>query len=270
MNILISFSGGRTSAFMARFIKEYYKNDALLFVFANTGKENEETLDFVNKCDKEFSLNVVWLEASVNPEKGKGTGYKVVDYKTASRNGEPFEDVIKKYGLPSRLYRHCTRELKDVPIHKYAKSIFESKYKTAVGIRADEKHRISKRKDFIYPLADMNIDEKFIRNWWSKQPFDLKLKDYQGNCDFCFLKSVRKKLTIAKESPEKLDWWQLMENKYAKDRQLLFDVYRDLPVDELKEMSTKQFKVAADKQEERNEQFSLDMDFEMNCFCSNI
>ena len=112
-NILISFSGGRTSAFMATLINELprYKDWNKLFLFANTGKELPETLDFVNRCDKEFNLGVIWLEAVVNEGKGEGTDYKVVTYETAARDGEPFEAVIKKYGLPSKLWRHCTREM---------------------------------------------------------------------------------------------------------------------------------------------------------------
>lgn len=62
--LIISFSGGRTSAFMSLFLKKYYENSnrELHFIFANTGKEREETLEFVNKCSKEFDLNVIWLE----------------------------------------------------------------------------------------------------------------------------------------------------------------------------------------------------------------
>ena len=73
--IVVSFSGGRTSAFMCRFIQEHpkYKNYQKIFVFANTGKERDETLQFVDKCDKEMKLALIWLEAVVNPEKGKGT-----------------------------------------------------------------------------------------------------------------------------------------------------------------------------------------------------
>ena len=182
--LLVSFSGGRTSAFMAKFLKEQYKGKReMLFLFANTGKEKEETLIFVNKCDKEFDLNLVWLEADVNEEKGKGTTYKIVDFETASRNGELFEAVIKKYGLPSKLYRHCTRELKENPIHKYAKEILGSEYLTALGIRADEKHRLKTNSKNIYPLAEIGVDEVFIRNWWKRQDFDLGIKDYEGNCD---------------------------------------------------------------------------------------
>jgi hypothetical protein len=36
--------------------------DGKVFVFANTGKERTETLDFV-KCDKRWDLGVKWVEA---------------------------------------------------------------------------------------------------------------------------------------------------------------------------------------------------------------
>ena len=124
--LLISFSGGRTSAFMCKLILEHpkYKDVEKLFVFANTGKERNETLRFVDKCDQKFGLNLVWVEADVNHKKGRGTDYKIVNFKTSSRKGEPFKEVIKAYGLPSKYYRHCTRELKEIPIHKYTQSIF--------------------------------------------------------------------------------------------------------------------------------------------------
>jgi len=227
-NILVTFSGGRTSAFMAKYIKERYCNDNILFVFANTGKEAEATLEFANKCDKEFELNLVWLEAEINPEKGIGTAYKIVDFETANRNGLPFRNAIKKYGLPSKVYRHCTRELKEVPIHKFAKE-------------------------------------------WKKQPFDLELKDYQGNCDLCFQKSVRKRLTIIKENPETSEWWIDMENQFAKEFQDKMDMRNNLSVLDLVEMAKQPFSKAIDKQELRDANpslFEIELDYEESCFCS--
>ena len=96
--LVCTFSGGRTSAFMGQFLNNYdkYKDYDKLFVFANTGKEKEETLQFIDRCDKEWNLGVVWLEAVVDPEKGKGTKHKIINYKTASRNGEPFVEIVKK------------------------------------------------------------------------------------------------------------------------------------------------------------------------------
>ena len=270
-NILVTFSGGRTSAFMAKYIKERYCNDNLLFVFANTGKEAEATLEFANKCDKEFGLNLVWLEADINQEKGIGTSYKIVDFETANRNGLPFKNAIRKYGLPSKVYRHCTRELKEVPIHKFAKEYFGTKYLTALGIRKDEEHRLSPKPNVIYPLAEINIDERFIREWWKKQHFDLELKDYQGNCDLCFQKSVRKRLTIIKENPENAEWWIDMENQFAKEFQDKMDMRNNLSVSDLVEMAKQPFSKAIDKQELRDKNpslFELELDYEESCFCS--
>lgn len=275
MNILITFSGGRTSAFMAGFCKERYKNDNLLFAFANTGKERQETLDFVNQCDKHFNLNLVWLEADISTEKGIGTTYKIVDYETASRNGEPFEKVIKKYGLPSKLYRHCTRELKEVPIHKFAKEYFNGGgYLTALGIRADEPQRLNKNKiDVFYPLAEINVTEQFIREFWKKQPFDLQLKDYQGNCDLCFLKSKRKRMTIISEDKTTSEWWAKMEQKYADEARPMFDVRGNTTIEELVNAATQPFTKSIDKQYLRDLQgnlFSEDLDMDFSCFCANI
>lgn len=270
-NILVTFSGGRTSAFMAKYIKERYCNDNLLFVFANTGKEAEATLEFANKCDKEFGLNLVWLEAEINQDKGIGTSYKIVDFETANRNGLPFKNAIRKYGLPSKVYRHCTRELKEVPIHKFAKDYFGSEYLTAIGIRKDEEHRLSPKKNVIYPLAEINIDERFIREWWKKQSFDLELKDYEGNCDLCFQKSVRKRLTIIKENPKTAEWWIDMENQFAREFQDKMDMMNNLSVSDLVEIAKQPFSKAIDKQEMRDMQpslFELNLDYEESCFCS--
>jgi len=70
-NLLITFSGGRTSAFMARFIQvnPAYEDYNKLYTYANTGKEHENTLKFIDQCDKEWGLGIVWLEADVVHEK---------------------------------------------------------------------------------------------------------------------------------------------------------------------------------------------------------
>lgn len=219
--LLISFSGGRTSAYMSKWLLDNMQDKyEMIVVFANTGKERLETLDFVDKCDKYFNLNVVWIEANVNFENGKGTTAKVVNYKTASRNGEPFEQVIKKYGMPNQAQAICTRELKIVPLKSYAKSIGWKKYYTAIGIRSDEPKRLdwekAKKERYIYPLAShIRITKSDINLFWSKQSFDLELKSYEGNCDLCYKKGLRKLMTLVKDKPELADWWREMEQKYG-------------------------------------------------------
>lgn len=219
--LVIQFSGGRTSAFMGRFLQLHFPERPLIFTFENTGKEDPKTLEFVLNCDREWDLKITWLEAVVNPEMGEGTGHKIVDFESASRNGEPYEAVIAKYGLANMVYTHCTRELKIQPLTHYLRSLGLKKgdYETAIGIRADEKHRISELADsnhIIYPLIDIfPVNKKWILNWWSKQPFDLDLPERWGNCDFCFKKSVNKLVELTRESPEKLNWWEEMGRKYA-------------------------------------------------------
>tara|TARA_R110002050_G_scaffold1762_2_gene11509 strand:+ start:89 stop:937 length:849 start_codon:yes stop_codon:yes gene_type:complete len=276
--LVCTFSGGRTSSFMGLMLKDLpkYKDFDKLFVFANTGKEKEETLEFINRCDKEWNLGVVWLEAKVNTEKGVGTSYKVVNYKTASRDGKPFEDMLKKYPIPNSFASNCTRELKLAPINKYIKTLGFNEVVTALGIRYDERHRKSntaEEQNIIYPLCDdLKVDSKFIRDWWSRQCFDLKLKDYEGNCDLCFKKSVRKRLTLIKEDPKIADWWLEMENKYGNDKVPRFDLRTNKSVEDLIKESKQPFRTIQDLYELSKTQtglFDEDLDIETDCFCKS-
>lgn len=218
-NITVSFSGGRTSAYMAYLFKKNYPDREFLFVFANTGKEREETLDFVDRCDREFGMNLVWVEADIANVMGEGTRHKIIDFNTASRNGQPFESMIRKYGIPNVQRGYCTRELKANAMDSYRKSIFNDKYWTAIGIRMDEFDRMSEKaaeNRLFYPLVSMWPTTKAdVNSFWSRMPFDLKLKPYEGNCDLCFKKSDRKLIQILQDDPSRADWWNEMELKYG-------------------------------------------------------
>lgn len=221
--LCISFSGGETSALMSKIIMERIADeyDKIVCVFANTGQENEETLEFVDRCDKAFGLGVVWVEAVVSPVHGEGTRHQVVSLATADRAGRVFESVIDKYGIPNPDYPHCTRELKGNPIRSYLRSIGwqVGTYDTAVGIRADEIDRISptaKEQRLIYPLVSSFPHTKpTVNAFWERQAFRLELKGYQGNCKWCWKKSLRKHLTIISETPEAYDFPDRMEREKA-------------------------------------------------------
>ena len=272
--LVCTFSGGRTSAFMAQFINNYSKYDEFdkVFIFANTGKEREETLEFINKCDKEWNLNIIWLEADVIHEKGVGTSFKKVDFNSASRNGEPFEEMLKKYPMPTNFASNCTRELKLAPINKYVKSLGYNEVYTAMGIRFDERHRMSntaENQNIIYPLInDIRVDSKFIRSWWDGQSFDLELKDYEGNCDLCFKKSTKKRLTIIKENPNVAEWWQRMEETYGNEDIPRFDLRTNLSIEQLVSMAQKPFTRAEDLHELDKKQCSL-FDVSTDCLCKS-
>jgi hypothetical protein len=261
--LVIGFSGGRTSAMMAKKMKDHYSEVyEMIFVFTNTGKELEKTLEFADKCDKEFGLNLVWIEAVTNPQHGKGVSAKVVSFETASRNGEPFEQMIAKHGIPNKARSVCSRELKTYAMRAYCRQIGWKKYYTAIGIRADEADRMNpyaKDERLIYPLIRMFPTTKSdVALFWSKMPFDLEIKTYEGNCDLCWKKSNRKLLTLLLENTNLADWWRNMEEKYGNyvpDTQkhntkikLPNRFFRNnLSVDELIEMSKKPFVLAVDE-----------------------
>jgi 3'-phosphoadenosine 5'-phosphosulfate sulfotransferase (PAPS reductase)/FAD synthetase len=167
--ILISFSGGRTSAFMCWFMLNSWKERdkyEMVVVFANTGKERQETLDFVRSCDRYFGFKTVWVEAVINSISGEGTTHRIVDFNTADRVGNPFEFMIAKYGMPNQNAPHCSRELKKQPIKSYARSIRWFDYQTALGIRTDEPKRLNwiakKKEKFIYFAELMKVTKSDV------------------------------------------------------------------------------------------------------------
>ena len=274
--LICTFSGGRTSAFMSQYIlnSSKYDNFEKIFIFANTGKERKETLDFINKCDSQWNLNIIWLEAKINETKGVGTSYNIVDYKNADRTGKVFERMLKKYPLPNAFASNCTRELKLKPIEKYVKDLGYDSYTTALGIRYDERHRKSlkaKENKIIYPLCDdIKVDGAFIRKWWERQTFDLKLKDYEGNCDLCFKKSVRKRMTLIKENKDIAKWWINMESKYGNEVVPRFDLRSNLSIEEIVKKAQEPFQSVEDVYELSKKQVSIfneDLDYETDCFC---
>jgi hypothetical protein len=218
-NIICATSAGLTSVMMAIKMKEWYPDCNVINVFLNTGKEDIRSIEFMNECDKHYNLNLVWLESIIYSEKNIGSSYKVTSYSNLDKSGKIFEKGIRKYGIPSRVNKWCNRELKLNPLKKYADVIFgENNWSLALGIRTDEIDRISdkyKENNTFYPPFENGIDSRLRNKFWSKQPIKINLKAYEGNCEFCFEKSKRKRMTISIENPDKLIWWNEMEKKYS-------------------------------------------------------
>jgi hypothetical protein len=220
--LAISFSGGRTSAMMTYLcLKKYDATHDIQITFANTGCEHEETLRFVDAVDRNFANGrVVWIEAIIGP-KGVGPRARIVDYKTASRSGEPFEEAIKKHGVFCKTHPQCTSRLKVEPIQSYLRDQgwMRGEYDTAVGIRADEVDRISKNASqnrIIYPLVQERITKQDVKRFMSQFDWDLKLPgEHYGNCVWCWKKSRRKLATVAKYTPEFFDFPARMEEQYG-------------------------------------------------------
>jgi hypothetical protein len=232
--ICISFSGGRTSAVMTKKILEEFPEKEVIITFANTGLEHGDTLRFVNDCDKRlFGGKVVWLEAVVDPRKGIGNTYKVVDYSSAARNGEPYRRSVEKYGLFNPTNPSCTDKVKIVPMRKYLKDRgfllgkHKRNYNTAIGIRADEVDRMSaERKKFglVYPLIKWGYTKQMVLDICSEWDFDLRIDEHLGNCVGCFKKSIRKLATVSRDMPEAFGPWREMEEEFKSFKN---DINRD-------------------------------------------
>lgn len=200
--LIISFSGGRTSAYMTWWLLNKWEdrhNWEIIVVFANTGKEVEGTLFFVDECAAEWGINIIWVEAKCKDENGitfsdKGwkVKHKIVTYETASRKGEPFEEMISVLGIPSSEVPFCSKQLKKYAIESYAREIEWTDYFVAIGLRIDEPARISENRfktNIIMPFVDLHPTSNIeVIIWWLKQSFNLDIHPDDGNCDNCWKK----------------------------------------------------------------------------------
>lgn len=217
-NILMSFSGGETSAFLLQWLLKNYPTHNIKVVFANTGEENEETLEFVQKCAEYYNVEIIWLEY-------KRLSFKVVDFKTAYRSHDqneienfwpnhPFRHYIQDFGIPNKQNMTCTRELKERIINRYLQKQGwkPSTHTKCIGIRVDEFDRVGSHW---YPLVSLGINKPMVNNFWSKMPFRLMLKGFEGNCKTCWKKSFRKLVTIYRYNPHWFAFLRQMEKEFG-------------------------------------------------------
>jgi 3'-phosphoadenosine 5'-phosphosulfate sulfotransferase (PAPS reductase)/FAD synthetase len=223
----ISFSGGRTSAYMLWLVLQ--ANGGLpaeaAVIFTNTGRDAEATLQFVVEVSRHWSVPIRWAEFR------PGFTFAEVDYATASREGEPFEALIRDKGLylPNPAQRFCTAELKIKTAERMLRSEGWTEWDSMLGMRADEPARVAKIRampiiedspgvERCVPLADAGITKAHVRDFWRTQPFDLGLPiDYDGttidgNCDGCFLKPAFQRVGAMARNPGMPVWWIRMED----------------------------------------------------------
>ncbi len=220
---VVSVSGGRTSALMLRRILDAHDGHLppnVHAVFANTGRERPETLDFVRECSVRWGVQIVWLERA-GDEPG---GFREVEYETASRNGEPFAELIteRKY-LPNAVTRFCTHELKVRVIAAWMASREYEAWTNVVGYRADEPHRVAKARarnadgsqdwETVAPLHSDGIRKRDVEAFWAAQDFKLALASWEGNCDLCFLKGRAIRDRITRDRPDLTAWWIEQEQR---------------------------------------------------------
>lgn len=248
--IVVSFSGGRTSAYLCSLIKKLHPD--AVFVFMDTGAEHEATYDFIKQVNNYFNLNLVCMRVVINPILGEGNSYQIISIDEIGHDLQPWRDMSLKYGLPYKGGEFCTDRMKTTPCKKYLDDAYGmGNYHIWLGMRIDEPRRTKPREGFSY-LADISDFEKQdILDWWAKMPFDLQIKEHLGNCVFCIKKGINKVALAAKDEPElaskfikmiNMDDVRIVESRttpsnamYRQNMSLesIIDLYAEMPRDKL-------------------------------------
>jgi len=226
----VAFSGGASSGFMLRKILDANEGipEGCHVLFANTGLEHEKTLEFVNECAVRWGVEITWLEYV------PGDRFKVVNYETAARKGEPFEALLEDRGFPpTPVARFCTSNLKMRAMSAYLKSQGIEEWDNAIGLRADEPRRATRIKGDcaaetpICPMYHAGHGLKDVEAFWEQQDFRLEIPRWKGNCVGCFLKSYGRLQMVAEDEPEQLEWWARVEEKMGKNFRIDRPNYRN-------------------------------------------
>ena len=241
----ISFSGGRTSAYMLWRVLQANSGlpSCARVLFCNTGKEDEATLEFIHKIETKWNVPIVWLEYVAPAD------FKIATFESAARGGGPFQSVIQhRKMLPNTRARFCTVELKIRTMRRYLQSLDWDEWDNMIGIRADEQRRAvkmkpdSKQENPVMPLHAAGVKKSDVLEFWANHEFDLELpiingETIGGNCDLCFLKSLPKIVTLVAQKPERAIWWAKQEdwaqtqtngdgNRFRIDRPRYADIHK--------------------------------------------
>lgn len=243
VNIQISVSGGRSSAYQLAHIAEanFGIPNNCECVFSNTSLEMPETYEFLDDLERFLGVRITRLERDMTaPNK-----VRVVGHNSLLRDGELFaellEEIIPKRRdgtagirpLPNPAQRVCTANLKVKTVDRYlVKELgWKRPYLSVIGYRADEEGRVQRRirqnlkrpKDEggygIFPMFSAGVGSGDVHNFWRAMPFDLKIGSELGNCDFCFMKSTWKiKMMMALYPDRALRWVGFEDRRVNSDR----------------------------------------------------
>lgn len=213
MKKVVSFSGGRTSAYLCHLMKELY-GDEVDFVYMDTGSEHPKTYEFIRKVNDEFGLNLVCLRTDFSSPLGAGNSYHVVSIDEIDQDLKPFSEMIAKYGVPYIGGMFCTDRMKLVPFKKYCDEKYvKGNYETWLGIRSDEPKRLSPKKGIRYLAEISDVEKQDVIDFWKDMTFDLEIDEWNGNCVFCPKKSNLKLAAAQRDNPELyLEWLDMMNS----------------------------------------------------------
>jgi hypothetical protein len=233
IDLLVTVSGGRSSAMMAYHIhtSEKYQDYNKAYVFANTGMERPETIEFLKNIESVWGIPLTLIEGTYSNVMGVGVGYKIVDWDSLDMNAGPFEQSIMHKnkgiydGLPNKEAPYCSEAMKTYPSNKFGMEVFNGeKFIKAIGFRKEDMPKriswpeIKEDKTRIFPLLT-DFPEPIglleLNSWWNKQPFQLGINSKFGNCELCWKKSDKNLVEVIRKGTRFIDWWARMEEQYG-------------------------------------------------------
>lgn len=190
MKKVVSFSGGRTSAYLCNLMMERFGGD-VDFVFMDTGAEHPKTYEFIENVDKKImkgglahirtsytplgtgnEFEIMKLpKFALNMKSIKGRlirGLQLISDRFIGCNLKSWSGMTKKYGVPYIGGMFCNDRMKLVPYKKYCDFVYgEKEYQTWLGIRFDEPARLvgdnKKKKLSVYKqLKSLNFSNDDI------------------------------------------------------------------------------------------------------------
>lgn len=232
-NLMVTVSGGRSSAMMARHIQtsEKYKNFKKVYVFCNTGMERYETIQFLKDIEKYWDIPLVKIEGVYSNVMGEGVKYKIVDWDNLNMTAKPFSEMIAHKnkgifsGMPSKDAPYCSENLKTCVAKKLCDDLFGvNNYIKAIGYRKEDMPKritfaeIKEDKKRIFPLLtdfESPVGQLYLNDWWDKQPFKLGIHGKFGNCELCWKKSDANLIDVIRNGTRFIDWYKEHEEKYG-------------------------------------------------------
>ncbi len=203
---VLGLSGGRDSAALAVYMRQYHPDLEIDYFFTDTGKELPEVYEYLGRLEGLLGRPILRL----NPDRD-------------------FDFWLKQYNgfLPSAQTRWCTRQLKLRPFEHWVRPMLNegATVYSYVAIRSDESYRegyASKHENLIVrlPFREAGVDKTGVLE--ILEAAGLGLPTYyswrtRSGCTFCFFQQKIEWVRLREEHPEAFEEAKAYEKSAIED-----------------------------------------------------
>ncbi len=203
---VLGLSGGRDSAALAVYMRQYYPELEIDYFFTDTGKELPEVYEYLGRLEGLLGRPILRL----NPDRD-------------------FDFWLKQYNgfLPSPQTRWCTRQLKLRPFEHWVRPMLKdgATVYSYVAIRSDESYRegyASKHENLIVrlPFKEAGIDKAGVLE--ILESAGIGLPTYyswrtRSGCTFCFFQQKIEWVRLKEQHPEAFEEAKKYEKNAIED-----------------------------------------------------